>query len=262
MTMLVQTDETGGVFTITLDSPGNRNALSTVVRSQLLAALDVASASDTARVVVLSHTGPAFCSGLDLRENATATVDSAGVREVPRILQRIAHCAKPVIARVGGAARAGGLGLVAAADIAVAASTARFAFSEVRIGLVPAVISVPVLRRVSPAVARELMLTGGIFDAARALQIHLVNAVAPPDELDDRVAAFAAELLQCGPGALEGTKRMLLATHDDSDERYDALLAMSADQLASAEGKEGGQAFLDKRLPSWASGAGDPPVRS
>ena len=126
------------MFTITLDSPANRNALSTALRAQLLAALDCRRCrAATARVVVLTHTGPAFCSGMDLKENATAAPGSEGIRQVPRILQAIAHCPKPVIARVGGAARAGGLGLLAACDIVVASNTAKFAFSEVRIGLDP-----------------------------------------------------------------------------------------------------------------------------
>ena len=256
MTDLVHIRETGGVITLTLDSPANRNALSAALRAELLAALDAATASTTARVVVLSHTGPAFCSGMDLRENAALAADPAGspgVRELPGILQRVSRCPKPVIARVGGAARAGGLGLMAAADLVVASTTARFAFSEVRIGLIPAVISVPVLRRVQPTAARELMLTGSVFDATRALEIGLVNALAEPEALDDRVDRYAQELLQCGPGALTGTKLMLAQGHDDSDDRYEALLDLSARQFSSAEGREGGQAFLEKRPPVWAT---------
>ena len=152
-TPLVHTRQASGVFTITLDSPANRNALSTALRSQLIAALEAAARSTSARVVVLDHTGPAFCSGMDLKENVSAAPGSEGIREVPRILQLITHCPKPVIAAVGGAARAGGLGLLAACDVVVASATARFAFSEVRIGLVPAVISVPILRRVAATAA-------------------------------------------------------------------------------------------------------------
>ncbi len=252
---VVHTDETGGVFTITLDSPSNRNALSTALRAELLAALTAAEQSRTARVVVLTHTGPAFCSGMDLKENATAAAGAEGVRQVPRILQAITHCSKPVVAKVGGAARAGGLGLLAACDVVVAASTARFAFSEVRIGLIPAVISVPILRRVSPAAARELMLTGTVFDAPRALQIGLINAVAEPAVLDDAVAGYATQMLAGGPAALAGTKLLLLAGHDDSDARYETLLQLSATQFSSAEGKEGGLAFLDRRQPSWVTPA-------
>ncbi len=248
---LVRTAEAAGVFTITLDSPANRNALSALLRSQLLAAFDSAIESATARVVVLTHTGPTFCSGMDLKENAAAAPGSEGIRQVPRILQLITHCPKPVVASVGGAARAGGLGLLAACDIVVAAATAQFAFSEVRIGLIPAVISVPVLRRAAPTAVRELMLTGAVFDAATALRIGLVNSVAEPHMLDEQVAGYASQLLLAGPGALAGTKMMLLTGHDDSDQRYESLLAQSARQFSSAEGQEGGRAFLERRPPSW-----------
>ncbi len=251
MTDVVRVDEAGGVLTITLDSPTNRNALSSALRAELLVALDGAAASTTARVVVLDHTGPVFCSGMDLRESATAARGSEGVRELPRILQRISHCPKPVIASVGGAARAGGIGLLAAADLVVSVSTATFAFAEVRLGLIPAVISVPVLRRLSATAARELLLTGAVFDATRAREIGLVNAVAEPGRLDELVAEHARSLLLGGPGALAGTKLMLSRTHDDSDERYEALLELSATQFASPEGSEGGQAFLEKRPPNW-----------
>ncbi len=254
---LVHTVEEAGVFTITLDSPANRNALSTALRAQLLTALAAADASRTARVVILTHTGPAFCSGMDLKENATAAPGSEGIRQVPRILQAIAHCPKPVVARVGGAARAGGLGLLAACDIVVTSNTAKFAFSEVRIGLVPAVISVPLLRRASPTAVRELMLTGAVFDASQALEMGLVNAVAEPDALDERVAEYVGQLLQGGPAALAGTKQMLLAGHDDSDARYEALLELSARQFSSAEGHEGGRAFLERRLPNWVDQTAD-----
>ncbi len=257
MTNLVHTDEQGGVFTITLDSPANRNALSAAMRTQLLAALDAAEQSRTARVVVLTHTGPAFCSGMDLKENASATAGSEGIRQVPRILQAITHCPRPVIARVGGAARAGGLGLLAACDIVVASNSAEFAFSEVRIGLIPAVISVPLLRRVAATAVREFMLTGTVFDAAAALRIGLVNAAVDPESLDGRVADYAGQMLQGGPGALAATKLMLLAGHDDSDERYASLLQLSARQFSSPEGQEGGRAFLERRTPDWLSSASD-----
>ncbi len=252
MPQLIETGESDGVLTITLNSPANRNALSALLRSELLAALAAAASSTTARVVVLSHTGPVFCSGMDLRENATAAPGSEGVRELPRILQQIARCPKPVIARVGGTARAGGIGLLAAADVVVTVTGAAFAFSEIRLGLIPAVISVPVLRRVSTTAARELLLTGAVFDAARAREIGLANAVVEPDALDDEVDRYARLMKLGGPAALAETKAMLSRQHDDSDARYEALLQLSARQFAGPEGKEGGRAFLEKRPPRWA----------
>ncbi len=264
MNELVHYHVADAVATITLDSPTNRNALCAAVRAQLLSALDDAANDDRARVVVLSHTGPVFCSGMDLKETATATVGSQGVRELPRILQTIARCAKPVVARVGGPARAGGVGIAAAADIVLAAANATFAFSEVRIGLVPAVISVPVLNRLSAVAARELMLTGEVFDALRAKEIGLVNAVAQVAEataaadpralaaaLDDLVTRYVAALLKGGPNALRATKSLLRQGLDDSEHRYAELLELSATQFASGEGREGATAFAEKRPPAW-----------
>ncbi len=249
---LVRVEVNRGVGTVTLDSPGNRNALSAAVRAQLRSALDTVAADDSVRVVVLTHRGPVFCSGMDLKEEAVAAPERQGVRELPAILQRVARCPKPVLARVAGPARAGGIGMLAAADIVVTVPSATFAFSEVRIGLIPAVITVCVLHRVQATAARELLLTGEIFDAARAQQIGLVNAVT--EDIDGTVERYLTSLLAGGPTALAGTKELLRATLDDSDHRYAALLEISAAQFASAEAREGAVAFTGKRAPSWVTG--------
>ncbi len=251
---LVHYQVADGVVTITLDSPGNRNALSAAMRAQLTAALERAGADPDGRVVVLTHTGPVFCAGMDLKETAVAQPGSEGVRELPRILQLVAHCPKPVIARLAGPARAGGVGIMAACDIAVAVRAATFAFTEVRIGLIPAVISVPVLARLSPVAARELLLTGEVFDADRALSIGLVNAVTDPDGLDATVRQFTDALLAGGPGALAGTKALLGTGVDDSDARYGELLELSARQFDTDEAREGARAFAEKRPTSWRAG--------
>lgn len=248
---LVQYELAGGVATITLDSPRNRNALSRPMRAQLTAALQRAGTDDAVRVVVLTHTGTVFCAGMDLKETAVAKPGEEGVRELPGILRLITHCPRPVIARLAGPARAGGAGIMAACDIVVAVDSATFAFTEVRIGLVPAVISIPVLARLDPVAGRELLLTGEPFDAARALQIGLVNAVAAADELDAVVDHYVDALLAGGPGALAGTKTLLAATVDDSVERYDALLELSATQFGTPEAREGARAFAEKRPPVW-----------
>jgi len=159
---------------------------------------------------------------------------------------------KPVVARVGGPARAGGIGIMAAADIVLAAPSASFAFSEVRIGLIPAVITVPVLHRVAPFAARQLLLTGEVFDATLAARIGLVNIVA--DDLDGAAAACVKGLLAGGPMALSGTKALLQADLDDTDERYAALLDISARQFTSAEAREGSLSFAEKRPAAWVTG--------
>lgn len=254
MAALLRTETTGGIATITLDSPGNRNALSRQLRSELTAALERASADDEARVVVLTHTGPVFCAGMDLKETAVEERGAEGVRELPRILQLVAHCPKPVVSRVAGPARAGGIGIMAASDIVVAAPAATFAFTEVRIGLVPAVISLPVLDRMDRTAARELFLTGTVFDASWALRIGLVNALAADNTaaaLDQAVGTIVADLLRGSPTALAGTKSLLRNGYDDSDERFAALLELSAGQFSSAEGREGALAFAEKRPAEW-----------
>lgn len=252
---LVQYELAGGVATITLDSPRNRNALSKPMRMQLSAALLRAAGDDDVRAVVLAHTGTVFCAGMDLKETAVAKPGEEGVRELPAILRLITHCPKPVIAALAGPARAGGVGIMAACDIAIAVDSATFAFTEVRIGLIPAVISIPVLARLSPVAARELLLTGEVFDATRAREIGLLNAVVAPDELEATVQRYTDAVLAGGPGALAGTKELLTSTLDDSVARYEALLELSARQFDTPEAREGARAFAEKRPPAWRDGA-------
>jgi methylglutaconyl-CoA hydratase len=253
MTELVHLDVDAGVATITLDSPANRNALSAQLRRELFAHLDTAIADDAVRVVVLAHTGSVFCAGMDLKEARGADAQDQGVQEFPAILARIWTSPTPVVARVAGPARAGGVGLVAACDIAVAAEDATFAFSEVRIGLVPAVISVPVLPRVLPRAAHELFLTGETFDGVRAARIGLVNSAVPKVDLDVEVQRYV-ELLRLGaPGALAATKEMLRGDRPAAlRDRLAEMLELSAAFFAGEEGQEGMRAFAEKRKPSWA----------
>ena len=255
MTELVHASVDSGVSTITLDSPHNRNALSGRLRRELLAALRSTVENDAVRVVVLSHTGPVFCSGMDLLESRDAGVGKQGVNELPQILELVWTHPKPVLARVAGPARGGGVGLIAAADIAVAAAEATFAFPEVRIGVVPAVISVTVLPRLVPRAAHELFLTGETFDAVRAAAIGLVNAAVPAERLDDEVARYTGMLARGGPQALALTKELLRRQPEPMmGEQFAVMLRLSAERFASEEGQEGIRAFAEKRPPSWAPG--------
>jgi methylglutaconyl-CoA hydratase len=250
MTELVHLDVADGVATITLDSPANRNALSAQVRRELLAHLDTAIADPAARVVVLTHTGRVFCSGMDLEE---VRDDRRGVLELPRVLERVWDSPTPVVARLAGPARAGGVGLVAACDVAVAADDATFAFSEVRIGVVPAVISVVVLPRLAPRAAHELFLTGEVFDAPRAVAIGLVNSAVPAADLDAEVHRYTTALRLGAPGALAATKELLRSAPAGSTaERFTAMTELSERFFAGEEGQEGMRAFAEKRAPSWA----------
>src|SRR4051812_49164620 len=198
---LVHLDVSGGTATITLDSPRNRNALSAQVRRELSAHLDAAVDDDAVRVIVLTHTGPVFCSGMDLRESRGAGSSDQGVNEFPAILTALWTSDTPVVARLAGPARAGGVGLVSACDIAVAAREATFAFTEVRIGVVPAVISSTVLPRLLPRAAHELMLTGETFDASRAVHIGLINSAVPAERPHEEGAPHARLLVLRGPTA-------------------------------------------------------------
>jgi methylglutaconyl-CoA hydratase len=246
---LLQVTVAGGVARLVLDSPANRNALSRALRGQLREALDAALADDAVRVVVLDHTGRVFCSGMDLSEAAGAGAGDQGVRELPDLLENIWTAPKPVVAAVRGPARAGGVGLAAACDVVVAASSATFGMSEVRLGLVPAVISAVVLPRMQPPVAHRLMLTGEVFDAATAAGGGLVDLVAPDDEVDAAVDGQVMALAAGSPWALAETKRLLRAGGLRGS--FDDLLELSARAFAGADGQEGIAAFREKRPARW-----------
>jgi methylglutaconyl-CoA hydratase len=241
-----------GVATLTLDSPHNRNALSPPLLAQLADGLRAALADDAVRVVVLTSADRVFCSGMDLKATLAAADTDLPVTDFPGILTAILDSPKPVLARVAGPARAGGIGLLAACDVVVAAASATFAFTEVRIGVVPAVISVTVLPRVLPAVAHELFLTGEVFDGARAAAIGLVNSAVPDEDLDTEVARYVSLLVQGAPGALGAAKSLLRnPPHGPLAERFALLTEMSARHFAGEEGREGMSAFAEKRPARW-----------
>lgn len=252
MTELVHLEVARGTATVTLDSPANRNALSRQLRGELRDRVDAALSDPAVRVVVLSHTGPVFCAGMDLKESRSSDAGAQGINDFPDLLELLWTSPKPVVARLAGPARAGGVGLVAACDLAIAADTVSFAFTEVRLGIVPAVISVPVLPRLLPRAAHELFLTGEVFSAARAVEIGLLNRAVPPGELDGEIARYTGMLALGSPSALAATKLLLTAGSADS---FGAALAaageLSARHFASDEGQEGIAAFLEKRPARW-----------
>jgi methylglutaconyl-CoA hydratase len=245
---VVQVTVARGVATLKLDSPANRNALTRTMRGQLRAALIDALADDAVRVVVLDHTGRVFCSGMDLTEAAGGGAQDQGVREFPELLELIWSAPKPVVAVVRGPARAGGIGLLAVCDVVVAGTSATFAFTEVRIGVVPAVISAVVLPRMLPHVAHRLMLTGQLFDADTAAGGGLVDLVVPDADVDGEVRAQLVHLTAGAPTALAETKRLLRAGRRLEVE---SLLELSARFFASEEGQEGIASFREKRAARW-----------
>ncbi len=240
------------VASITLDAPQRRNALSADLLGQLRLRLDAAEADPGVRSVVLGHTGPVFSSGMDLTTVAGVAAEDQPIVAFPALLQRIWEFDKPVIARVEGKARAGGIGLIAACDIAVGAEQADFAFTEVRLGLVPAVISVPVLPRLQPRQVLELFLTGETFGAARAREIGLLNGVS--SDVGAEVARYTAMFRLCEPAALAGVKQLLRRQRDSASmaEEFAEMGRLSASYFASPQAQEGIAAFAAKRPPSWA----------
>jgi enoyl-CoA hydratase len=248
---LVQYSADGGIATITLDSPRNRNALSAALVEQLTRALSSASADDAVRAVLLTHTGTTFCAGADLAEASQGGM-KAGAVGVLELLRQIVALPKPVVASIDGHVRAGGLGLVGACDIVLAGPASTFAFSEVRLGLAPAMISLTTLPRLEPRAASRYYLTGEKFDAATAARIGLITEAVP--DVAAGAATVLAALRACSPQGLRETKLVLTAALlDGFDARAEALTDQSARLFASDEVAEGIAAFLAKRPPSWAA---------
>jgi methylglutaconyl-CoA hydratase len=247
-----------GIATVWLDRPAVRNAFDEALIAALTAAIGELSCDAAVRVIVLAGRGPAFCAGADLgwmaRLAALAPQENhADAQRLARMFKAIDDCPKPTIARVHGACFAGGNGLVATCDMAVATVEARFCFSEARLGLVPATIGPYVLRAIGHRAASRYLLTAEVFDAPEARQIGLVSAVVAPDQLDATVDALAATLSAGGPEALATTKRLIRGLAGRAiDESLLLETARSiADVRASPEGREGMRAMLEKRPPSW-----------
>ncbi|MDQ2727145.1 MAG: enoyl-CoA hydratase-related protein [Actinomycetota bacterium] len=250
---LIVTDR---VATVTLDSPANRNALSPALIEGLGDALDDAIIDPRARVIVLTHTGPVFCAGADLKASGRARDTH---HSVPDILAAIADSPKPVVARVAGHALGGGVGLVAACDLSVATTDVRFGFTEVRIGVAPAIISVVCLPKLRRADAAELFLTGERIPAARAAQVGLINRCVTPAELNPTVDAWVTALVSGGPQALAAAKRLIAEVPVlDRDTAFVRTAEWSAELFGSEEATEGMAAWAEKRPAAWVPATGAP----
>ncbi|MET9814513.1 enoyl-CoA hydratase family protein [Streptomyces sp. NPDC006386] len=231
------------VHTLSLDAPHNRNALSAPLVAELAEALTDAGQDTGVRAVVLTHTGTTFSAGADLK-------DPPPPEALVALLRQIVELPKPVVARVTGHVRAGGLGLLAACDIAAASTEATFAFTEVRIGVTPAVISLPLLPRADPRALARYYLTGERFDAAQATATGLLTTHA--DDVDTALAPILDGLRKAAPDALAETKRLLTARVLEAFDRDAAdLTALSARLFSSPQAREGMTAFLERRDPAW-----------
>jgi enoyl-CoA hydratase len=242
MTLVART-RARAVETLTLDSPHNRNALSAALVGELAAALTDCAKEPDVRAIVLTHTGNTFSAGADLK-------DPPAPDALVGLLRQIVELGKPVVARVTGHVRAGGLGLLAACDIAAASTESTFAFTEVRIGLAPAVISLTLLPRTDPRALARHYLTGERFDAAEAARTGLVTAAG--DDVDAVLEPILDGLRRSAPEALAETKRLLTAKVLETFDRDAAdLTALSARLFAAPHAREGMTAFLERRDPSW-----------
>jgi methylglutaconyl-CoA hydratase len=247
---------TGPVASVHMARPEARNAFNAAMIADLTTAFARLGTDPAVRVIVLSGDGPVFCAGADLgymRDlgSADRAANVADAHRLATLFRTIRDCPRPVVARVHGAAIGGGIGLVAASDIAVAAAGTHFAFSEVRLGLVPAVIAPFVLPRIGVAAARELFLTGEVFTAERALALGLVARVVNADDLDATVAERVETLRAGSPQAQSDVKRLVATITGNGSDLADFTADLIAARRASAEGREGLSAFLEHRRPGW-----------
>ena len=248
----------GAIRTITLSRPDVRNAFNDEVIAELKNAFVEAGQAADVRCVVLAAEGPAFCAGADLnwmRRMADYTRDEnlADAGQLAAMLRAIYECPKPTIARVQGDVFAGGVGLVAACDMAVSVDTATYCLSEVKLGLIPATISPYVIRAMGARASHRYFLTAERFSAAEAHRVGLVHEVVAADALDAKVAELTSALVSASPNAVRACKRLVqdVAEREIDDALVAHTVAGIADIRSSAEGKEGVQSFLQKRKPSW-----------
>jgi methylglutaconyl-CoA hydratase len=245
-----------GVATITLNRPENRNALSVELVNSLGAHLDQALDDPAVRVVVLTNVGNTFCAGADLKaaqaSGGASAAAGAGGRSFLEIFDQILDSPKPIIGRLAGHALAGGLGLAASCDISVASDQATFGFTEVRIGVAPAVISVVCLPKLRRADALELFLTGERVSAARAAEVGLITRAVAHDDLDAAVADVVGKVVRGGPQALAASKQLIARIPEMSRaEGFAWTGPLSASLFMSEEGQEGIGAFREKRDAAW-----------
>ena len=255
MTLLIESD--GPVVRITLNRPEVRNAFNEELIAELTAWAESVKAEGPVRVAVLSGAGPMFCAGADVTWMSkmvayTRDENIRDARAMARMFEVLDRLPIPLIGKIHGAALGGGAGLAAVCDIVVAAEAASFAFTEVKLGILPAVISPFVLAKIGRSAARELFLTGARFSAARAREIGLVHAVGQTDELDRVISKYVNDLLTSAPGAMAAAKALIaeVATLDPASATEYTIDAI-ATRRVSPEGQDGMSAFLAKRPPSW-----------
>ena len=250
-------EKDGALATITFNLPDRRNAISSAMIDELLGALNAADSDGAVRVLILTGAGRAFCSGMDLETLQTIAQQSpeqnlADSRQMARMFHRLYCFPKPLIAAVNGAAIAGGCGIATFADITLAVPEAKFGYTEVRIGFIPALVSVLLRRQIGEKHARELLLTGAIIVAAEAFRLGMVTEIVPAEDLLKRAHEVAAKFLESSPTSLRRTKRLLLE-YDEKEIAQEIEMATkeNADIRATEDFREGLASFLEKRHPKW-----------
>ena len=252
---VVRSETRDGVCTVTLCDTEHRNALGRALIGEMVAAFEAAEADDDVRVIVLTNEGSAFCAGANLSERSSGSTDDApaAVTSPMDLFGRFARSPKPYVGRIAGHCVAGGMGLAAAMDISVAVEDAKFGFTEVRIGVAPAVISVVCLPKLRTSDARATFLRGQRFTAVEAAEMGLINAAVPADRLDAEVDAIVDDLLAAAPGGLAAAKELLARVPQlGTDEAFAWTSKMSAQLFTTDEAREGMTAFLEKRTPSFS----------
>jgi methylglutaconyl-CoA hydratase len=245
-----------GLATLTLNRPDKRNAISYELIADLLRALEEVKDS-TARVLIITGAGKAFCSGMDLDNlksliGRTAEQNIEDSRTMVSLFRSIYEFPKPTISAVNGAAIAGGTGLALLCDFTLAVPEAKFGYTEVRIGFVPAIVSTFLLRQVGEKIARDLLLTGRIFDAEEALRIGLLTQIVPQEQLMDRARELAAQLTDNSPLSLTYTKRLLTDhARAELDAQIESAIRENANIRSTNDFREGVSSFLEKRKPKW-----------
>lgn len=249
-------ERTGGIATITLTRAEKRNAISFAMMDELLAALDDVEAAQE-RVAIITGSGKAFCAGMDLdglRALATQTQGEhlQDSRRMAKMFCRIYGFPKPVIAAVNGAAIAGGCGIATLADFTLAVPETKFGYTEVKIGFIPALVSVFLRRQVGEKHARELLLSGRIIDAEEAHRLGLVSEIVPADKLSARAREVASTLIASSPSSIAGTKRLLVRNDEEAiHAEIERAIHANAEIRSTDDFREGLVAFLEKREPKW-----------
>ena len=247
----VLSETSRGVTTLTLNDHENRNALGPDLVEGLMDGIDAADADPTVRVIILTNNGSVFCAGANLK---TGNTGRKGAPSGMDLFSRFRKSPKPFVGRINGHCVAGGMGLAAAMDMSVAVDTAKFGFTEVRIGVAPTMISVLCLPKMRPADAAAAFLRGNRFLAPEAARLGLINAAVPADRLDAEVDAIVEDLRLAGPTAMAATKSLLTTVPGMSvEDAFEWTAKLSADLFRGEEAREGMAAFREKRPPSWVT---------